>query len=272
MLAVGIVLSISLATPSGPSVWTALAPGVALTRLKADAPTPVGDKTITVVRVDPKRWRLTLVTAQKRTDNRTARAWAKAEGLVLATNAGMFDTDFRTHVGYMANGDRIHTQDVNHYRSVAAFDPRGDAPPFGIFDLDAPDTSMVSLRKRYRGLIQNLRLIKKPGANRWSVQTKRWSEAALGQDRQGRILFVFARSPYPMYVFNRQLLASDLGVVALQHLEGGPEAQLYVKVGATELELFGSYETGFRDDDSNDAAWPIPNVIGIRPASSGAGK
>jgi len=47
-------------------------------------------------------------------------------------------------------------------------------------------------------------------------------------------------------------------------------------MGSFELELFGSYETSFREDDSNAAAWPIPNVIGVRtrrwgPCSSTVG-
>ena len=43
-----------------------------------------------------------------------------------------------------------------------------------------------------------------------------------------------------------------------------PEAQIYLKIGDTEIDLFGSYETGFREDDSNAVAWPIPNVLGIK--------
>jgi hypothetical protein len=58
------------------------------------------------------------------------------------------------------------------------------------------------------------------------------------------------------------------GIVAAQHLEGGPEAQLYLHVGDVEMELFGSYETNFREDDDNEAPWPIPNVLGVRPKAS----
>jgi hypothetical protein len=50
-----------------------------------------------------------------------------------------------------------------------------------------------------------------------------------------------------------------------QHLEGGPEAQLYFHAGNVEREMFGSYETGFRQDDSNAKPWPIPNVLAVRP-------
>lgn len=89
-----------------------------------------------------------------------------------------------------------------------------------------------------------------------------WSEAALGEDEQGNVLFMFSRSPYTMYDFNQELIS--LGVVAAQHLEGGPEAQLYINLPNHTYEMFGSYETSFVEDDSNDRTWSIPNVIGIR--------
>ena len=68
-----------------------------------------------------------------------------------------------------------------------------------------------------------------------------------------------------MHDLNQELLASDIGLVAAQHLEGGPEAQLYLHAGETKLEMFGSYETSFREDDNNAVAWPVPNVLGVRP-------
>ena len=42
-----------------------------------------------------------------------------------------------------------------------------------------------------------------------------------------------------------------------------PEASLFVK--EPNLELVGSFETGFMESDDNKVAWPLPNVIGIRP-------
>ena len=57
---------------------------------------------------------------------------------------------------------------------------------------------------------------------------------------------------------------AGIGLVALQHLEGGPEAQLYLNVGDTELEMVGSYETSFRENDGNARAWRIPNVLGVK--------
>jgi len=34
--------------------------------------------------------------------------------------------------------------------------------------------------------------------------------------------------------------------------------------GDVELEICGSYETSFREDNGNTTAWPIPNVLGVR--------
>ncbi len=150
----------------------------------------------------------------------------------------MFATDYRTHVGYLRAGDHVNNGRFNKYQSVAAFGPeRTGLPRFRIFDLDAPGTRREAILRDYSSAVQNLRLIKRPGENRWSRQKKAWSEAALGEDGAGRILFIFCRSPFTMYDLNHELLGLGIGLVAAQHLEGGPEAQLYVHVGETEIEM-----------------------------------
>jgi hypothetical protein len=233
--------------------------------------TGIGDSRITVLRIDPALWNLELA-GRSRTGEaagRTAKQWSKTHKLTAAINAGMFAEDYKTHVGYLRYREHVNNGRVNDYQSVAAFDPRrADLPRFHIFDLDAPGVTMQTILHDYASAVQNLRLIKRPGLNRWERQAKRWSEAALGEDEKGRILFIFSRSPFTMHDLNRELLALGIGLVSAQHLEGGPEAQLYLHVGNVELELFGSYETSFREDDGNGAPWPIPNVLGVRPRES----
>lgn len=248
--------------------WKSLAPGLDLAVVVAKVASPVGDSRITVVRIDQNSWQLELV-GRSRTGEPTgltAREWAKGHDLAVAINAGMFAADHTTHLGYMESGQHVNNHSINGYQSVAAFDARDPKHrvPFRIFDLDAPGITIETIRREYASLVQNLRLIKRPGTNRWSQQDKKWSEAVLGEDTEGRVLFVFSRSPFTMHDFNQKLLSAGINLVAAQHLEGGPEAQLYLKIGDIELELFGSYETGFREDDGNATAWPIPNVLGAR--------
>jgi exopolysaccharide biosynthesis protein len=229
------------------------------------------DARITVLRIDPKLWQLEAVGSSQSNDpsSHTAREWCEKHKLTAAINAGMFKTDGKTHVGFMGSREHLNNSKENNYQSVAAFDPRdpNSPAPFRIFDLDAPQVTLQSILEDYASAIQNLRLIKRPGSNQWSQQTRMWSEAALGEDTSGRVLFIFSRTPFSMHDLNQELLAAGIGLVAAQHLEGGPEAQLYLHVGEVQLEQFGSYETSFKENDSNASPWPIPNVLGVRPRS-----
>ena len=162
----------------------------------------------------------------------------------------------------MKSSGKILSPTMNRYQSVALFNPVHDSlVPFRIIDLDRD--SLADMVDNYRDIVQNLRLIKHPGENRWSPKGEKWSEALLGEDDKGRILFIFCRSPYTMYDLNEILLSLPINLSAAQHLEGGPEAQMSISHISARLELFGSYETGFILNDGNFSAWPIPNIIGI---------
>lgn len=268
-------LSLGLASflLAGPaSDWKSLAPGMDLKYVAAKHPSSVGDSRIVLLRMDPSQWQLEPVgiTETGEPAGHTARDWSRSRNFSAAINAGMFATDYKTHLGYMGSASYINNSHPNAYQSVAAFEPRDSQslPRFRIFDLDAPGTHFQDILKDYASVLQNLRLVKRSGMNQWSQQQRKWSEAALGEDEAGRILFIYSRSPFSMYDLNNELLGAGIGLVAAQHLEGGPEAQLYVHVGTVEMELCGSYETSFKENDSNSVAWPVPNILGVRPRPS----
>ncbi len=260
-----------LPTPAA-SDWKVLAPGMDLRYVTAKKPSSVGDSRIVILRMDPRLWQLEMlgISETGESSGHTARAWSQSRKFSAAINAGMFSTDYKTHLGYMGSAIHINNSRSNAYQSVAAFEPRDpqSLPLFHIFDLDAPGTHFPDILKDYASVLQNLRLVKRPGLNQWSQQERKWIEAALGEDDAGRILFIYSRSPFTMRDLNDELLAAGIGLVAAQHLEGGPEAQLYVHVGTVEMELCGSYETSFKENDSNSAAWPVPNILGVRPRPS----
>lgn len=272
MIILAILLGlVSVLTPGTTSGWQTLAPGMDLKVFTASKPSSVGDSRIVVVRIDPHLWELEFVGMSRSGEDamQTVRAWSGKYNLSAAINAGMFLEDYKTHVGYLRFREHVNSGRMNPYQSIAAFDPRdgSDAPGFRIFDLDELGVSLEAILDDYASVVQNLRLIKRPGLNRWSEQPKQWSEAALGEDNGGRILFIFSRSPFSMHDLNHELLSADIGLVAAQHLEGGPEAQLYLRVGEVEFELTGSYETAFIENNGQAAAWPVPNVLGVRPRS-----
>jgi len=227
--------------------WKPLQPGVDLAVVDG----------IYVVRVDPQRAHLAVALASENGAPRTAGEWCRAAKLSVAINAGMFQNDQRSNVGYLRHGKHLNNARFNDYRSVLAIDP-------GVAWLDL-DQQKPDLSK-YDIVIQNLRLIAGNRRNVWAPSPRRWSEAALAIDSRGRLLFLFSRAPFTMRDFNARILALPLDITRAMHLEGGPEASLSIHVPGVDLDLAGSFETGFREDDGNAEQWPIPNVLGVRRA------
>ncbi len=216
------------ATASRDRPWRELAPGLDLGLFSTRDLSPDGDGDVVVLRVDAARWDLTYRTAADHGgQNRNVRAWVEELGLAAAINAGMYQEDRRSHVGFLQIDGRVRNATPNDYLSAAVCGPlrRGD-PPFRIYDLD--ETPLDSLRIRYRTVVQNLRLIKRPGDNRWAARDRGWAEAALGEDSRGRALLVFCQSALSMHDLNEVLLKLPLDLVCAQHLEGNLPAQMHL--------------------------------------------
>jgi len=244
------------------SPWKNIDEGIAVAAFAG--PDVEDDHKITVIRIKPERVEIKLLTASEMDHpNLTAQEWAEKYNLNGVINAGMFQTDYKSNVGYMKNFSHINNGYVNRsYQSVAVFNPKQEGKPkFRVVDID--EENVKTLIGDYHSVIQNLRLIKSPAENRWSKQAREWSEVALGQDKAGNALFIFSRKPYSMHTFNEILIKLPIDLVNAQHLEGGPEASLYFNHKGYLIEAAGSYETGFNEKLDNHTFWPIPNVIGI---------
>jgi hypothetical protein len=251
------LLAASVATTAPP--WRILQAGVEYSARRIVDDPRFGDGLLHVVRIDSGRAKIVVRAASagdKR--NRTAAQWAKDFDFAAVINAGMYGTDFSTHIGALRVGKHWNNKTwVRRYKSVLMVG-RGDSKT-RIRDADA----LPEDERRYDAVVQNLRLIAGPGRNVWSKNRRKWSEAAVAMDADGRILFLFSRTPLSMSELNGILLRVGLGITHAQHLEGGPEASLSVRAGGVDLDLAGSYETDFMENDRNTEQWPLPNVIAV---------
>jgi len=233
--------------------WKPLQPGVELAIVPVDP-----GAVLYVVRVDPDKAPLQVALASETgIGSQTAAAWCRKANLAVAINAGMFQADHRSNVGYLRHGRHLNNPRFNGYRSVVAINSEEAVW------LDLDQTKATAALDKYDIVVQNLRLIAGERKNVWSQSKNRWSEAALALDSHGRLLFLFSRAPYSMRDFNALILSLPLDVTRAMHLEGGPEASLSIHVPGLDLDLCGSYETGFSPDDTNVQQWPIPNVLGV---------
>jgi hypothetical protein len=254
--------AVSPTAVSAAPAWKTLQRGIEYTTLGAGS--AAGDGRIHVVRIDPKQAPLLAVMASAGDHKpRTAAAWCRERKLAVAINLGMYRDDRLTNVGHAhAPGHVNNAHWSDKYKSALAFGPkRPDLPAAALVDLDAPGAEAGLTA--YGSVVQNLRLIRAPGRSVWGKQERRWSEAAVAADKSGHILFLFSRRPFAMNDWNDKLLALPLGISTAMHVEGGPEASLSIHAGGVDLDLNGSYETGFNENDDENGQWPIPNLLAV---------
>jgi hypothetical protein len=201
--------------------------------------------TLHVVRVDPALAKVRAqLAAQLDGHSRTAGQWCHERGLDVAMNLGMFSSSGLRHLGYL----RTEGHEIEHawrpdYRAALGLSPtRTGLSPLRWSDLDQPG-ARDSLWD-YALVVQNLRIVRGDRRIVWAPQPRRWSEAALASDGQGRLLLLFCREALPMAELAHRLLAAPLDVRGVMHVEGGPEASLSIHTGGLDLDLCGSYETG----------------------------
>src|SRR4030042_2747170 len=205
---------------------------------------------ITLIKIDPKYYSFKLLCASEQKKLRmTAKQWCQKHNLILAINAGMFQTDRITNVGYMKNFNHINNPRLNsRYKAVLAFNPvDATVPEIQIIDLKCHD--FERLRDKYQTLIQGIRMVSCRQENVWEKQDRMWSLAAFGMDKSGNGLFIFTESHYSVHNFSNILLSLPVSLYNAMYLEGGPEATLYLSANGVEFEKMGSHETGSNEEN-----------------------
>ena len=249
---------------NGAGPWHKLETGLELGVFSAPMRSQVGDSLVRIVRIDPQRFELRLLTASAPAQGRslTAKEWCQQNGLVAAINASMYQGDYKTSVSLMKTKAHTNNPRVSKDNAILAFDRHDDGVP-AVQIIDRQHQNFDELRPRYGSLVQSIRMVSFDGRNVWQPDTDKASMAAIGIDRQGRVLFVHVRSPYSTHDIVNMLLGLPIDLKNAMYTEGGSEAQLYVRSGSQEFEFVGWSETGFMEIAENAPAWPIPNIIGI---------
>ena len=249
------VLALWLGTGISFAQWTTLEEGLELARFDSGLRSADAAGDLLVLRVDTDFWTLRAHKPEESDGykGRTAKRWCELGNMVAAINAGMYQEDKVTHVGYFKIDGEVINAFRNDYLSAMAIGPIDPAEPyFRIFDLD--EITLGEVAARYNTVAQNMRLIKRAGQNRWQPAKDRWQEAALGEDYKGRALLIICDRRWSMHEFNEILLSLPLGLVVAQHLEGRVEASMWIHHPAVEVaDLPGNRKGHFT----------VPNILGV---------
>src|SRR4030042_1095643 len=244
--------------------WRKVEDGLFLGQFDPLYETPGKDSKILILKINPRYYSFKLLCASELGKIRlTPKEWCKKYNLIAAINAGMYQKDGLTNVGYMKNYSHLNNPRLNSvYKAVLAFNRlEVSVPEIQIIDLKCQD--FETLRTKYQTFVQGIRMISCNEENVLHKQDRRWSLAVLGVDKEGNVLFIFSEAPYSGYDFNNVLLSLPLAVFNATYLEGGPEASLYFSASGNELEKVGIFGTSLNGSAVRSSAHPIPNVIGI---------
>jgi hypothetical protein len=170
----------------------------------------------------------------------------------------MFTPDQRS-IGILVAGDSVNRgKDNERLGAFFAFDPIDEKDaPLVLTARDCAGFDLQALRRRYRSIVQNYKLLDCDGRPVTWKDPRRFSAAAVGVDEQGHAVFVHARAAGAVSELAQLLAARRLR--SAMYVEGGPEASLYVRAGDAEVSEVG---TGFLGTSS---FFKIPNVLGFVP-------
>jgi uncharacterized protein YigE (DUF2233 family) len=246
------------------SDWQKLAEGLELGIFRAPVASEIGDSRIRVLRIDPQHFQLKLLNASATESGRplSAKQWCRQNGLIAAINASMYQEDYKSSVSLMRTKSHINNPRLSKDMTVLAFDRRvSTAPHVKLIDRQCEDFEIW--KKKYSTMIQSIRMISCTGKNVWTQQPQKWSTAAIGIDKRGRVLFIHVGSPYSTHDVIDFLKKLPLDISRAMYTEGGPQAQLYINTGTQENEFVGSYDIEFQGDMKKLISRPVPNVVGI---------
>jgi len=248
------------------AVWQKLSAGLDLGFFRSPRSAEMGDSMIRVLRIEPSHYKLRLLNASAFEEGRplSTKEWCRKYGLVAAINASMFQADLKASVSLMRTTNHVNNPKLSKDMAVLAFDRNSsDVPHVKIIDRQCEDFNIW--KTKYKTLIQSIRMISCKGKNVWAQQPQKWSTAAIAIDGDDRVLFIHVGSPYSTHDLIDILKKLPLDIARAMYVEGGPQAQLYLKAGTHEHEFVGSYKIDIEENMNALFSRPIPNVVGIFP-------
>ena len=246
--------------------WQRVSDGLYLGQFSWSEKAGLLDHPITILKIDPKMYSLRLLCASEYGGTpRTTKQWCLEFGLLAAINASMYrQQDPLKSTGYMINYLHVNNSHINPaFGAFMVFNPVSSSlPEVQIIDRYVQENWRDTIG-RYHSVVQNYRMISNGKKMGWPQQDKIYRTAAIGLDRDGRILFILSRSPYSTHDFIHGLLSLPIGIRDAMYVEGGVEASLYYRISGKETEMHArETEKNFTATD-HDSAWAVPNVIGV---------
>jgi len=263
------VVSNLIAERSKSKLWEKIEDGLEFAEFESTIKSVVGDSRIRVLKINPKMYSFHLVNASNPSERQlmSVRQWSKKHGFLAAINASMYQADHFTSISLMRSAGHINNPRLSRHKAVLAFATKSNGKTsISLFDRECEEYK--NIKKDYSSLVQSIRMISCNGRNVWKPQKDKFSTAAIAYDKAGNILFIHVRSPFTTHDLINELLKLPLDIKTCMYVEGGHQAQLYIKSTKREYVILGRYRSELSGKTKAKFGWPVPNVIGIRKIKS----
>ena len=191
------------------------------------------------------------------------REWAENKHLIAAVNACMYHKDGETSTGYMRSGDKLNNDRiVSRYGAFFVTGPRVPGLPRAAV-LDREKDDWQTLLPLYDTVVQNFRLMGQNGTQVWPEHGPEHAIAAIAEDMNGRILFLFCSDPASVHDFVLALNAhKNLNLNSAMYVEGGSAASLLLKE-QHPVRLWNGMSPASYMLSSRGLDIPLPIILGL---------
>lgn len=223
------------------------------------------DNAFIVVRIQPDLYDFTLCMSSEEGQALPLKEWAEFQGLRAAINASMYLPDGQTSTGYMQSASHSNNEHIGSrlgaFFVAEPFNPALD-PPVAI--IEKSDPQWAQRLERYAIRVQNYRLLTKEGVVAWRGDKKgeRGSIAAIGQEKDGSILFMVSVHPLTVAEFCDIAQTVAPALERAVYVEGSVKVGLFLQEGNDKHLWLGRKNVLFTPAPEDTA---IPNVIGVIP-------
>lgn len=250
--------------------WRTIHAGIELTQYKVNKYIRFGPSEVVAVRFEPEKYDLVPYSYREKEFEKkmSINGWAESipDALVLI-NSGQFYPD-DNYIGLqIKNGVNLGTKIHPNWK---AFLLSGGKPG----DLTAKQTVIVDSNRSaidpentgYRYILQSFMLLDKNGVPRVKKTRRLASRTVIAEDGQGRMLVFFVPGACTLYELALLIKESNLSVQEAMCMDGGFEAQIYVRKNSGDLVLFGSWVVNEEKQyNQNLFRLPLPAVLALMP-------
>lgn len=230
-----------------------------------------------ILKFDPEYFAFAVYSASiDNTVSKPLLAWIEEYGLKAAINASMYLPDEKTSIGYLKKGNKFNNKRRGqklgaYFVSMPLAQYKGKIPEAAIIYADDPDLSRYFLKgekehtlagalKKYNVVVQNFRIFDlEENSSDWKNK-RRHAIAAVGEDKDGRILLMYASNPMTIGEFRTILQKNPLlKIKRAMYTEGGSEAGMAYRNTSLFLWQYEDNIIFFLK-----GIIKLPNVIGVK--------